>query len=120
MTGTPILIIDVFDFTRKKGGPWLDLTSNRDIELELPADPMAVEEALIPISQIPHVVRGGLPDKTRYVTAEEIIRERGHIREGVTLRESIDFNKLRRERRAREAKKRAEQERQQSTDSTQR
>lgn len=120
MTGTPILIIDVFDFTRKKGGPWLDLTSNRDIELELPADPMAVEEALIPISQIPHVVRGGLPDKTRYVTAEEIIRERGHIREGVTLRESIDFNKLRRERRAREAKKRAEQERQQSIDSTQR
>lgn len=123
MTGTPVLIIDVFDFTRKKGGPWLDLTSNRDIELDLPEDPMAVEEALIPISQIPHVVRGGLPDKTRYVTAEAIIRERGHIREGVTLRESIDFNKLRRERRAREAQKREalrKAESESDSDSTQR
>ena len=107
MTGTPLIIIDVFDFTRKKGGPWLDLVSNRDIELDLPEDPMNVEEALIPISQIPKVVRGGLPDKTRYENAEEILRERGVIREGVRLRASIDFNKLRRERRAREAREKA-------------
>lgn len=107
LTGTPVIIIDVFDFTRKRGGPWLDLVSNHDVELELPPDPMGVEEALIPISQIPKVVRGALPDKTRYVKAEEILRERGHLREGVTLKESIDFNKLRRDRRAREAKEKA-------------
>ncbi len=107
MTGTPLIIIDVFDFNRKRGGPWLDLVSNKDIELELPDDPMNVEEALIPISQIPKVVRGGLPDKTRYIKAEEIIRERGWIRPHVQLRESIDFNKLRRERREREAREKA-------------
>ena len=106
-TGTPLLIIDVFDFTRSKGGPWLELLSNKDIELDLPEQPMQVEEALIPISQIPRDVRGGLPDKTRYVKAEEVLRERGHIREGVSLRESIDYNKLRKERRARQAKERA-------------
>ena len=114
MTGTPLIIIDIFDFNRKKGGPWLELVSNRDIELDLPEDPMNVEEALIPISQIPKVVRGGLPDKTRYENAEEILRERGVIREHVQLRESIDFNKLRRERRAREAKEKARKARQDS------
>ena len=80
----------------------------------LPDAPMEVEEALIPISQIPEVVRGGLPDKTRYVNAEQILRERGQIREGVTLRASIDFNKLRRERRKREAR---EKERKRKADS---
>jgi len=114
MTGTPLIIIDIFDFSRKKGGPWLELLSNKDIELDLPEDPMNVEEALIPISQIPKVVRGGLPDKTRYENAEEILRERGVIREHVQLRESIDFNKLRRERRAREAKEKARKARQDS------
>ena len=114
MTGTPLIIIDIFDFSRKKGGPWLELVSNKDIELDLPEDPMNVEEALIPISQIPKVVRGGLPDKTRYENAEEVLRERGVIRENVRLRESIDFNKLRRERRAREAKEKARKARQDS------
>jgi len=106
-TGTPLIIIDVFDFSRPKGGPWLELLSNRDIELDLPEQPMEVEEALIPISQIPKVVRGGLPDKTRYVNAEQILRERGQIREGVSLSESIDYNQLRKERRERAAKEKA-------------
>ena len=117
MTGTPLIIIDVFDFSRKKGGPWLELEGNRDIELELPDDPMNVEEALIPISQIPKVVRGGLPDKTRYETAEEVIRERGWIRPNVKLRESIDFNKLRRDRKAREVREAKEKAAKKAADS---
>jgi hypothetical protein len=111
MTGTPLIIIDVFDFNRKRGGPWMELSSNRDVELTLPDKPMEVEEALIPISQIPETVRGGLPDKARYVKAEEILRERGQIREGVSLRASIDYNKLRKERRQakeRERKRKAD------------
>lgn len=102
-TGTPIIITDVFDFTRKRGGPWLELTSNAETPADLPADPMAVEEALIPISQIPKEARGALPDRKRYVEAESLLRERGHIREGISLKESINFNKLRQEKRRRQA-----------------
>lgn len=108
-TGTPLIILDVFDFSRKKGGPWLDLTSSRDRKIELPDDPMNVEEALIPISQIPHTVRHGLPNKERYVTAEKVLRERGTIRENAHLKESIDHNKRRREKkRAQERKRNAD------------
>ncbi|HCN05009.1 MAG TPA: hypothetical protein DIS79_05255, partial [Bacteroidetes bacterium] len=102
-TGTPIIITDVFDFTRKRGGPWLELTSNAETPADLPADPMAVEEALIPISQIPKEARGALPDRKRYVEAESLLRDRGHIREGISLKESINFNKLRQEKRRRQA-----------------
>lgn len=111
-TGTPVIILDIFDFTRRRGGPWLELTSNDEIVIPLPPDPMKVEEALIPLSQIPKDVRGALPDHTRYAKAEEVLRERGVIREGVNLRESIDFNKLRREKKKR---KEAEQRRKDST-----
>lgn len=101
MTGTPVLIIDMFDFTRKTYGPWLDLASNRDVVLQLPEKPMEVEEALIPISQVPHGARGALADRERYETAEEILRQRGVIREGVHLSPSINYNKQREERAAR-------------------
>lgn len=106
-TGTPVIILDIFDFSRRRGGPWLELTGNTDITIPLPPDPMKVEEALIPISQIPKAVRGALPDHTRYAKAEEILRDRGIIREGVNLRESIDFNKLRREKKKRQELERA-------------
>ena len=43
--------------------------------------------------------------------AEKILRERGVIREGVTLTESVDFNKLRQERAARREKEKLEKER---------
>ena len=94
--GTPVLVLDVFDFTRPKGGPWLDVGSNQDVMIELPQDPLAMEEALIPISQIPHGGRGSLPNKQRYLTADSVLRERGIIREGVTLRESITYRKRKR------------------------
>lgn len=103
-SGTPVLIIDVFDFSRKKGGPWWELTSNKDGVIDLPEDPLAMEEALIPLSQIPQIVRGGLPNRQRYVTAEDTLRARGLIRPGVRLLASIDYNKRRAERAARKAR----------------
>jgi hypothetical protein len=100
MSGTPVIIIDMFDYSRKKGGPWLELASNREGILELPSDPMGVEEALIPISQVPHSVRGGLPNRNRYKFAEDTLRARGVIREEARLSPSIDYNRRRAARRA--------------------
>ncbi len=109
-TGTPVVILDVFDFRRRRGGPWLELTSNTPVGIKLPKDLYAVEEALIPISQIPREARGGLTNRRRYITADSVLRSRGVIREGITLRESINFNKLRQERKlkALRAKKKSE------------
>jgi hypothetical protein len=97
MTGTPVIILDMFDYSRKKGGPWWDIRSNKDVVIALPKDPMNVEEALIPISQIPPEVRWNLPNKERYVSAEDTLRKRGWLREGVELEESINYNKKRRD-----------------------
>ncbi|TAL69804.1 MAG: murein L,D-transpeptidase [Bacteroidetes bacterium] len=109
LSGTPVVLIDHFDFARKTGGPWLDFKSNKDSVLTLPEDPMEVEEALIPMCQIPEGSRGSLRNRERYVHAEDTLRARGVIRPGVKLIVSVDYNKLRRlkelkEIRAREAK----------------
>lgn len=116
-SGTPVVIVDIFDFRRRRGGPWLELTSNGGAKVELPKDLYAVEEALIPISQIPKEVRGSLRNRDRYVTADSVLRERGIIREGIRLRESINFNKLRQEKKKRkhDAKRRAESQQPSST-----
>ncbi len=100
-TGTPVIIIDIFDFNRRRGGPWLELTSNAVMINDLPKDPMQVEEALIPISQIPKDVRGSLVNRQRYIGAEAILREKGIIRPQAKLMESIDYNKRRRDRKRR-------------------
>lgn len=109
-SGTPVVILDVFDFRRKRGGPWLELASNKPVGIKLPNDLYAVEEALIPISQIPREVRGGLSNRKRYITADSVLRSRGVIREGISLKESINFNKLRQQRKMRaiKAKKKTE------------
>lgn len=91
-SGTPVIIIDMFDFTRKKGGPWWDLKDN-SFRITLPNDPLNFEEAWIPISQIPQSVRGGLPNRERYIAAEDTLRMRGIIRDGVKLRASIQYTK---------------------------
>ena len=91
-SGTPVIIIDMFDFTRKKGGPWWDLKDNT-YRITLPNDPLNFEEAWIPLSQIPHSARGGLPNRERYIAAEDTLRLRGIIREGVKLRASIQYTK---------------------------
>ena len=104
-TGTPVIIIDSFDFTRPRGGPWLDLASNRDATLKLPDNPMGVEEALIPMSQVPGGARGGVPNRQRYLTAEDTLRARGIIRPGVSLSASINYNALRKAKERRAAAK---------------
>lgn len=105
LTGTPVLILDVFDFTRPRTGPWFALKSNKDYIIEVPEDPMEFEEAYIPIQQIPKSTRGILPDRKRYLVAEDSLRARGHIREGVVLTESVDFNEVRRKKQADKQKK---------------
>lgn len=96
--GTTVIILDAFDFSRKKFGPWLDLASNKSTTIALPDDPMNYEEALIPISQIPHGARGQLKNIERYINAEQTLRERGVIRPQVVLVETKNFNVLRRKR----------------------
>ncbi len=103
-SGTPVIILDYYDFSRGKFGEWKYLTSNKDKLIDLPDNPMQVEEALIPISQIPEDGRGGLPNKARYLYAEDSLRAKGHIREGVIITKSVNFNKIKRERAAKRKK----------------
>jgi hypothetical protein len=97
MTGTPVIILDMFDYSRKKGGPWWEVKTNKDLMIPLPKDPMRIEEALIPISQIPPEVRWNLPNKERYVSAEDTLRKRGWLSDEVELEESVNYNKARRD-----------------------
>lgn len=60
---TPVIITGMFDYNRKRGGPWWDLKGNYDLQAELPNQPMLVEEALIPMSQVPKDVRGMVPNR---------------------------------------------------------
>ncbi|NQW30593.1 MAG: L,D-transpeptidase [Ignavibacteria bacterium] len=103
-TGTPVVIIDYFDYSRRRGGDWLELANNSPVVKSMPADPMSTEEALIPMSQIPKDVRGALPNRKMNLAADSILRFRGVIRDHVSLSESIDFNKLRRAKRAAQEK----------------
>jgi hypothetical protein len=96
LSGTPIIVIDIFNFARRHTGPWVALKSNKDIVLELPKDPMSVEDAVIPICQIPVGARGGLPHRSTYIHGEETLRARGVIRPGVVLTQTVNFNNKRR------------------------
>lgn len=102
--GTPIIIVGMFDYTRRRGGPWWDLKTNKDYIIDLPEKPLETEDALIPFSQIPKDVRGGLPNKARYLYAQDTLLARGVIDSTYKLRESIDYNKLRAQKKARKAK----------------
>lgn len=93
LSGTPVIILDLFDFTRKHYGAWIDLKNNHESDIYLPDNPMIVEEALIPWCQIPKTSRGCLRNRARYIHAEDTLRAHGIIRKGVTIRESVDFNK---------------------------
>lgn len=113
MSGTPVVIIDHYNFNKDKGRLWMKVHSNKDSILKLPPDPMAVDEALIPISQIPEVSRGRLRNKERYVFAEDSLRKLGVIREGVKLIVTVDFNKQKRQKAAKLAKEKAIKEQKQ-------
>ncbi len=103
-SGTPVIILDVFDFTRKKFGPWLDITNNYFRIDNLPSAPMQVDEALIPYCQIPLSSRWRFADNNKFKYAEDTLRARGIIREGVKLIESVNFNEKRRKDKARKAR----------------
>ncbi len=97
LSGTPVIIIDAFDFSRKRGGPWLELNSNKDTILPLPKNPMAIEPALIPICQIPEGARWNLPGgMQRYIHAEDTLRAKGIIRPNVRLIQTFNYNEHRR------------------------
>lgn len=98
LTGTPVIILDMFDYKRKSGGPWRDLKTNKDKVIELPEKPMEVEEALIPLSQIPPELRGGKSKNPRYKHAEDTLRARGILDSNWTLSTSINYNTRRKER----------------------
>lgn len=108
--GTTVLVLDVFDFTRPKFGPWLDLADNKSADIHLPADPTNYELPFIPINQIPQGARGALKDKNRHIHAEDTLRARGWLRPGVKLTSSVNFNAIRKRKRAAEEKKKAEAE----------
>ncbi len=103
-SGTPVIILDVFDFTRKKFGPWLDISNNFFRIDSLPSAPMLVEEALIPYCQIPLSSRWRFAGNKTFLYAEDTLRARGIIREGVKLIESVNFNEKRRKEKARKAR----------------
>ena len=100
LTGTPLIIIDIFNFSRKHYGPWADLTNNKDSILKLPLEPMKVEEALIPWCQIPDDSKGAIPNRKRYIHAEDTLRAKGIIRQGVELIETVNYNKVKRQKAA--------------------
>ena len=96
LSGTPVIIFGVPDYAARRSGPWKNLKSNKDRPFELDFYPMEVEEALIPIAQIPESVRNWIPQRNRYKYAEDTLRARGIIGKNVVLTASVDFNKERR------------------------
>jgi hypothetical protein len=107
LSGTPVIILDHYPFGIEYR-PWMQFKSNKDIILDLPNNPMKVEEPLIPISQIPEDVRGMLRNRERFIIAEDSLRKLGIIRPGVEITKSVNFNKLRRIKKALELKKKKE------------
>ena len=109
-TGTPVIMLGMFDYDRKRGGLWLEEPTNKRYPISLTGDPMLIEEALIPMSQIPKSSRGVLPNRKRYLMAEDTLRARGIIRENIEITPSIDFNKRRRLKKAQLEKERLQKE----------
>lgn len=105
LSGTPVIILGVPDYSLRHSGPWSFLKNNKERPIKLDFDPMSVEEALIPFTQIPESIRHWIPQKERYKYAEDTLRKRGIIAEHTELIVSVDFNKLRRDKKKAQAKK---------------
>ena len=52
-SGTPVIVLNRFDFSITTGGPWLNLTSNKCYYTKLPDNPMDVPDAIITRKQPP-------------------------------------------------------------------
>lgn len=100
LSGTPVVILGVPNYDRKRGGPWVDIPTNKDSLLKLNFDPMQIEEARIPLSQIFADAQDWVPNRDYYLHSEDTLRARGVIRDHVKLLESVNVNKLKREKKA--------------------
>lgn len=103
MSGTPVIIQGMFDYDRHYG-PWFDLSNNKEGRIKLTGNPMDVEEVRIPIQQIPEEIQSWIPNRSRYLSAEDTLRARGIIRDKIHLTASVNFNKKRREKKAKALK----------------
>jgi len=52
-SGTPVIVLNRFDYSRKVAGPWLDLISNKSYYSNLPDSPLDTPEAVITRPQPP-------------------------------------------------------------------
>lgn len=95
-SGTPVIIIDFFDFVKGERH-WLNLTSNQFKIQNLPTHPLEVEEALIPIQHVPPELRSLLSKKDlkRYKYAEDTLKARGILPKNVRLTPSKSLQKNR-------------------------
>lgn len=95
-SGTPVIIIDFFDFVKAERR-WLNLTSNQFKIQNLPPKPLEVEEALIPIQHVPPELRSLLSKKDlkRYKYAEDTLKARGILPKNVRLTPSKSLQKNR-------------------------
>ena len=93
LSGTPVIILGVPDYSRRKGGPWSELKSNKERPLKLRFNPMEVEEAWIPLQQISADIQDWVPNRKRYKVSEDTLRARGVIASHVKLTPSVNFNK---------------------------
>ncbi len=95
-SGTPVIIIDFFDFVKSERR-WLDLTSNQLKIQGLPPHPLEVEEALIPIQHVPPEFRNLLSKKDfkRYKYAEDTLKARGVLPKNIRLTPSKSLQKNR-------------------------
>lgn len=86
MSGTPVIIIDMYDF-KTNPKKWLQLTSNKDTITTLPAKPLEMEEALIPIIHVPPELRPLLSrtERKRYETALDTLISRGLLPKDIKL-----------------------------------
>ncbi len=108
LSGTPVIIVGVPDYSLRKSGPWVFLKNNKERPISLDYNPLEVEEAYIPFVQLPETIRNWIPNKERYKYAEDTLRKRGVIADYTILTPSIDFNKQRREKKLAQEKKKNE------------
>lgn len=93
MSGTPVIIVDFYNFGEGKK-KWLELTSNRPV-IELPPNPLEVEPALIPIVHVPPELRVIIPrsERRRYETALDTLISRGILPKDIKLAPSQSLQK---------------------------
>ncbi|ROL57318.1 hypothetical protein D9V84_04820 [Bacteroidetes/Chlorobi group bacterium Naka2016] len=93
MSGTPVIIIDFFNFGEGKK-KWLELSSNQPV-VSLPKNPLEFELPYIPIVHIPPELRTMIPknERKRYEYALDTLISRGILPRDVRLTPSQSLKK---------------------------